>query len=168
MVLLRDWFQTIDADTLNEWFSDIEPSGKQIDDILGYLGSAITVLNRISQVCSRLMFCNIVDVNGDTFDDLSDLDDETLDSLSHCIQHNLPALVNAIHTLSIANDMKNGITHNQTSANPNRDSSVMVKDNSNFNNFEIQKQQNILFETALQPFIDLRDELLQFVDFQVW
>jgi len=165
MVKLRDWFDTITIQDLNNWNSNT--TGKTIDDILG-VGGAGMVRSRIEQVCMRLMGCAIVDEMGDWFNEIEDLDDETIQSLNHCITHNIPRLVNAVESLIIANNSDNGVSHNQTSANPNRNSSVMVKENTSFNKMNIQEQQNRLFQEAIEPYLDLRDELSQFVDFQVW
>jgi len=165
MVKLKDWFDTIGVNVLNNW--NLNTTGKTIDDLLGENGASM-VRNRIFQVCARLMGCAIVNEFGDWYNEYEDIDEDTIDSLNHCIQHNIPRLVNAVESLIIANDSNNGVSHNQTSANPNRNSSVMVKENTSFNKMNIQEQQNRLFQEAIEPYLDLRDELSQFVDFQVW
>jgi len=165
MVKLKDWFNSLTNTTIDTWYKQV--CSKSIEDVIG-IGGTDMVKNRIYQVCTRLMNCAIVDEDGDYFNALTDLDEETTDDLNHCIQHNLPALVNAIQTIIVANDYVNGVSHNQESANPNRNSSTMVKEHTNYNRMQIQQQEEALFQQAIQPFLDLRDEFLQFVDYQVW
>jgi len=150
--------------SLAEFFGETGDEDGTVSDWI-----AIKLATQIKNTSHRLMYCNIIDEDGNSYENWDDfLYSETWYEINLIIKHNLVGLASSLKTYDTLTNSSNGITHNQTAANPNRNSSVMIRDNVNFNNFDIQNQQNKLAEQALIPFINLREELLQFVDFQKW